>query len=173
MHTILLIGTTGTGKSPFIWNYAQNKNLFVFDIQNEYGSRTKYAGQEPKNLSDNWMQNRSRHTQADYELFIKQCERKTNTICVFEDATAFLEGRINKEMRKLLVSKLFSRNIYILVFHSISAVPPRIVQLSDYVVLFPTNDEFYQVEKKYPSIFPYYLKLKHGAKSPIIFKTLN
>lgn len=173
MQTTLLIGTTGTGKTPFIWEFAKGRKLFVFDIQNEYGNRTKYAGQEIKNLSNNWIDERARHTQADYELFIKQCERKTNTICVFEDATAFLEGKINKDMRKLLVSKLFTRNIYILVFHSISAVPPRVLQLSDYVVLFPTNDELYQVQKKYPSLFPYYLKLKQGAKSPLIFKTIN
>jgi hypothetical protein len=172
MNTILLIGMTGTGKSPFIWKYAEGKKLFVFDIQNEYGTRTKYEGLEPKNLSDNWAAERARHTAMDEKLFVLQCSKKQNTICVFEDATAFFEGRLDRDVRRLLVSKLFTRNNYILVFHCIMAVPPRVLQLTDYVVLFKTNDEMYQVEDKYPSIYPYYLQAKQSSE-PIIFKTIN
>jgi hypothetical protein len=174
MHTILLIGMTGTGKSPFIRNYSEGRNLFVFDIQNEYGSRTKYPGQVPMNLSDNWTEPRARHIQLDEKLFIQQCTRKQNTICVFEDATAFMEGKTDKDLRRLIVAKLFTRNVYIFVFHCIMAVPPRIMQLSDYVVLFQTNDEAYQVENKFPSIYPHYLQLKGKTKADkIIIKTLN
>lgn len=173
MNTIILIGMTGTGKSPFIREYSNGRNLFVFDVQNEYGSRVKYEGQQPMLLSDNINAPRARHTALDENLFIKQCSMKQNTVCVFEEATGFFEGRTSKEMRRLLVSKLFTRNVYILVFHSISSVPPRIMQFADYVVLFHTNDEAYQVEDKFPSLYPYFLKLKEMPKGQkLIIKTL-
>lgn len=174
MNTILLIGMTGTGKSPFIRNYSKDKNLFLFDIQNEWGNRPKYPDLTPDNLSDNWKDNRSRHIECDEKKFIWQCSQKRNTICVFEDATAFMEGKTDKDLRRLLVSKLFTGNVYILVFHCIMAVPPRVMQLSDYVVLFKTNDEDYQVENKFPSIYPYFIKLKSmPITEKLIIKTIN
>lgn len=160
MYNVLVIGMTGQGKSPFIRSYIENNKCFVFDVQDEYGFRTKYPGQKPVALSNNVNAPRARHIEMDENKFILQCSHKRDTICVFEEATGFFEGHTSKPLRRLMISKMFTRNIYVFVFHSISSVPPRIMQLINYVILFKTGDEPYQVEQKFPSLFPYYMQLK-------------
>jgi hypothetical protein len=159
MYLILIIGGTGQGKSPFIKSYCDGKNVFVFDVQNEYGSKTKYKNEKPYNLSTS-DSNRQRFIIADELAFIKKCQSKTKTICVFEESTMFFQGAINKEMRKLIFSKAHSGNVYILVFHSINSVPPRIMEATDYVVLFKTADENKTVEKKFPRLLNSFNLLK-------------
>lgn len=152
MVTIVVIGMTGEGKSEFVKKYIQNRNCCVMDLQNEYGPKTKYPNQVPLNLSDNTKDARCRYIGGDFDEFQKIVLQKKNTVCVFEEATIFLEGRTGKTMRRILTNKIFTQNVYILLFHSISAVPPRILQLTNYVVLYRTADELYQVERKYPSL---------------------
>lgn len=171
MINILVIGESGTGKSEWVKEYIQPpRNCFVFDVQNEYGMRTKYAGQTPIGLSDNIHHARARHIELDEKKFILQCKAKKNTVCVFEEATGFFQGAIGEPLRKLMIGKLFTNNVYVFIFHSISSVPPRIAQMVDMVVLYNTLDENYQVEKKYPSIYPYFSKLKESEQKRIIFK---
>ncbi len=50
MNLILVIGMTGQGKSPYILKMIEGKKCFVFDVNNEYGLKTKYPGQTPVNL---------------------------------------------------------------------------------------------------------------------------
>lgn len=147
---------TGQGKSFFVKNYIKNRKAYVFDVNNEYSLPSV-----EKNIS------------CDEKDFIKNCFSKKGTICVFEEATGFFEGRTGKDLRRLIVNKRHTKNIYIFVFHSISSVPPRLLQLTNYVILFKTGDEEYQVEKKYPSLLKYYLQLKKEKnQNKIIIKTI-
>lgn len=164
MKTILVIGMTGEGKSPWIRNYIHGRNCLVFDIQNEYGNRTKYKGQSPVGLSTNTSLPRSRYIGTDISEFLDIVALKKNTVCVFEEATVFFEGRTNDKTRSIMINKMHTGNVYIFVFHSISAVPPRIMQLCDYIVLFKTNDEPYQVERKYPTVAGAYNELRSKEK---------
>lgn len=134
---------TGQGKSQFVKNYIKGKKSFVFDVNNEYNGIAT-----------------DRDCDLNEKLYLQRCLSLQNTICVLEEATGFIEGRTSKELRRALVHKRHSGNIYILVFHSISAVPPRVLQLANWVVLFKTGDEDYQVEQKYPSLYSHYLELK-------------
>ena len=161
MYTFIIVGMTGQGKSEFVKKYIAGRNCLVMDINNEYGSRTKYPGQVPINLSDDVRQARSRYTGGDFERFQDIVLGKRRTICVFEEATIFLEGRTAKKMRMILTNKMFTQNIYFLIFHDITTIPPRALRLSNYVVMYKTGDEDYQVEKKYPSLYPYFLKVKN------------
>jgi hypothetical protein len=173
MYCILVIGATGQGKSPFIRSYLEGKKCFVFDTQNEYGFRTKYEGQVPVGLSDITSADRARFTVYDVRQFIKICFQKVSTIIVFEDATMYFEGRTAEEMRRLLGSKRFTNNNYLLTFHSISAVPPRLMQFSDYVVLFKTGDDEREVERKYRKLLPAFKNLQSLPDgSRVIIKTI-
>lgn len=117
MFNILIIGMTGQGKSPFIHKYIENRKCFVFDVNDEYGFRTKYKGQKAIGLSNNVNAPRARHIELDEKKFIFQCSHKRDTVCVFEEATGFFEGKTSEPLRRLMVGKMFSRNIYIFVFH--------------------------------------------------------
>lgn len=160
MYLILVIGMTGQGKSHFTKEYIKPpRNCFVFDINNEY-----------PDLSIDVNAPRAKQTFIDEKLFIKNCLRKRNTVCVFEEATGFFEGKTSDELRRLIVNKRHTGNVYILLFHSISSVPPRLMQFTNFVVLFKTGDEPYQVEKKFPSLYSYYMKLRtmpHQSKFTI------
>src|SRR6478752_3137009 len=125
MNTFLVIGAAGQGKSPFIQKMIEGKRCFVFDIQNEYGSKTKYPGQQAMNLSSNVNEIRSRYTGINMDEFLDLCAKKKDTICVFEEATAFFQGRTERKMIRHLISKRHTGNQSILVFHSINSVPPR------------------------------------------------
>jgi hypothetical protein len=166
MKLILIIGTVQQGKTPYIQRMIRGKRCFIYDWQNEYGKRPKYAGGTPIGLSDNIRDYRARDTRIDYNLFIQSCMKKVDTICVFEDATGFFEGRVDGETRKLISSRAFTRNTYVFVFHSINSVPPRFVELSNYVILFRTADNADKVERKCPELLPAFLELKRNKKLP-------
>jgi hypothetical protein len=146
MYCFIVIGMTGQGKSHFTKSYIQDRKCYVFDVNNEY--ELPLQGERSKNIS------------CDEKDFIKNCYLRKETICVFEEATGFFEGKTSKELRRLIVNKRHTKNVYVFLFHSISSVPPRLLQFANFVVLFKTGDEVYQVENKYPSLFPYYMKLK-------------
>jgi len=172
MYLITVIGGTGQGKSPFIHEYIKGRNCFVFDVQNEYGQRTKYPGQIALGLSDNIKNNRSRLCELDETKFINICAAKRNTVCVFEEAMGFFEGRTAKPLRRLMLSKVHTQNVYIFVFHSISSVPPRLMQMTDYIVLFKTGDELHEVERKFPKLKDAFNTLAN-EKTPGRFVTIK
>ena len=160
MNTIVVIGMTGEGKSEFIKKYIEKRKCFVNDVQNEYGHRTKYPNQKPILLSDNVMDARSRYIGGSFKEFMRLVETKRNTICVFEEATMFLQGAISKDMYKILINKMHTGNVYILPFHSIRKVPPGILDIANFVVLYRTADERELVENKYPSLLPVFDEIK-------------
>lgn len=161
MNTIIIIGMTGEGKSEFVKKYiGKNRNCLVMDIQNEYGPKTKYPGQIPMNLSTNTKDRRSRYVGGDIREYSKIVLTKQNTICVFEEATVFFQGATDRTIRSILINKMFTKNVYILLFHSINSLPPRFLELCNYVILYRTNDEDYRVEKKFPSLYPDFMEAK-------------
>jgi hypothetical protein len=174
MYLINVIGMTGQGKSPFIHEYISNRKCFVNDVNDEYGQRTKYEGQTPIWLSDNINDERARYTGMDKETFCNIAMKKTNTIVVVEDATAFFRGAQTEKTMLMVTRKLFNRNTYIFAWHSINRVPPFFFELSNYCVLFKTNDQDNNVMRKYASIYPYYEKLKSmPPQSKLIIKLME
>lgn len=143
----------GEGKTTFIKRWIAGRKSLIFDVNNEYSG-----------MPTDTRKPISRMTDLDHKAFINLSLMKRNTVCVFEDATGFIEGRLSDDFRKALVSKRHTGNVNILVFHSIGSVPPRLLQLSDYIILFKTSDEGYQVEKKYPSLYRYYCQLREKSK---------
>lgn len=162
MYCILLVGMTGQGKSYFVKKYTYKRACLIFDVQNEYNDLP----------TDNRL-SRSRTIDVNVKRFFSIVKNKRNTVCVFEEATIFFEGKTGEELRTSIVGKRHSGNVFLFCFHSISAIPPRILQLTDYVVLFKTNDEGHQVKRKYPSLYKTFLILQSMKdKSFKIIKTL-
>lgn len=163
MINITVIGKMGTGKTTLIKQYSKERRRVIFDVNAEY----KELGTDNRKAA-------SRMIDLDHKVFIELTLNKRNTVCVFEDATGFIEGRLSDNFRKALVSKRHTGNVNILVFHSIGSVPPRLLQLSDYIILFRTSDEAYQVEKKYPSLYKDYLYVKKNSEAnPHFYKTIK
>lgn len=156
MNLYNVIGAPGMGKSEFAKNLILGRRCLVFDVQNEYGTRTKYSGQTPLNLSTNNNDLRSRVVNLDVKNFLGLCKKKQNTICVFEESTGFFKGNIGRDTSQLILSRMHSKNTYLFLWHSINRVPPEIMEMSNYVVLYKTNDERDNVKRKYSRLLPAY-----------------
>jgi hypothetical protein len=164
MNTYVVIGAPGQGKSEYVKKFIDGKRVLVFDIQNEYGTRTKYANQKPMNLNPNTSDLRSRFTGDDIETFIKVAEKKRDTIIVCEEATAFFRGRQSKGTARMLINRYHTGNVYFFLFHSINRVPPEVMEMCNYVILFKTVDESDTVARKYKRLFPYYMQLQDEGR---------
>lgn len=160
MNTYVVIGAPGKGKSPFVQQFIEGRRCFVFDIQNEYGQRTKYPGQKPIGLSNNPNDSRARYISDDITAFQMMCLQKRDTVLVFEEATIFFQGQAGKLTRKLLVNRFHTGNVYMFLFHSINRVPPVIMEMCNYVVLFQTLDQERIVQWKYTNLLYYFLDLR-------------
>jgi hypothetical protein len=149
-----IIATTGEGKTTLTKKLTDNKPLFVFDVNGEYPELTHDLNQP-----------RCRYY-GDPLKFIEIASNKHNgTFCVLEEATGFLHGRSGEELRKFLIGKRHpiekgGRNI-ITIFHTIQSVPPFILDMANYIVLFKTGDDISAVKKKRAKLVPYFLKLQN------------
>ncbi len=158
MYCFTIIGMTGQGKSEFVKNLIKGKKSHAFDVNNEY-----------KGIST------TQDTQLDEHKFTSDCANKLkNTYCVFEEATGFFNGRIPTDLRRLIIGKRHTGNTYLFLFHSIADAPPGIIRLSNYVVLFKTNDEEPEVRKRYGKLYQPFLKLQNAPLySKIIIKLID
>jgi hypothetical protein len=166
MKTFIVVGAPGQGKSEFVKEAIRPCRSWVFDVQNEYGMRTKYPGQKALGFSDNPNADQARYVpksmylNEDVKRFMEIAYRKRDTCVVFEEATIFLEGRQDKIVKTLIVNRIHSGNVYYFLFHSINSIPPRIMEMCNYVVLHKTLDEEHIVSFKYGRLFHPFLDLQ-------------
>jgi len=158
MYMYLIIGAPGQGKSPWAQKMIEGRQCFVWDINNEYGTTTKYDGQTPIMLSTDPKAARSRYIGWDMKQFVQLAMSRRNTVVVAEEATGFFRGHLSSPAARLAISRKHSGNILLFLFHSINRVPPEIMEMADWVVLFKTNDEEKTIEKKYPRLLEAYRK---------------
>lgn len=179
MNLILVIGTTGKGKTPWVSSKMRNgykpnpknanksiqtvssKSLrqYVFDINNEYLFPL-----------DNKILPQMRHINADVRYFMATCKTLRNTNIIFEDATGFLRGKQTASFIQLVQGKIHTGNNYIILFHSINRVPPELMELSNLIVLFPTVDNVEVVDKKFknPTLNAAYLELRKNPSKKFL-----
>lgn len=172
MNLYNVVGAPGMGKSEFAKKLIAGRRCLVFDVQNEYGARTKYPGQVPLMLSINNRDARSRVIPPNLNVkkFIELCKSKQDTICVFEESTGFFKGGLQRETSQLILSRMHSRNIYLFLWHSINRVPPEFMELSNYVVLYKTNDQRGNVDRKFKKLLEAYdyLQTQPNGKNLVI-----
>lgn len=158
MYLFLIIGHTGQGKTNFLNSqlllngskpnpYVKNKNLYfltaaskrqyIFDVNNEYELPSDIAG----------VKNHFRHIDCDIKKFMATCKVIRNCNIVIEDATGFLRGRQSADFSRLLTSKIHTANNYIILFHSINRVPPELMEMANFVILFKTIDNIDSLKK--------------------------
>ena len=153
-YVACVIGMRGQGKSTFIKKMIEGKPNYIFDVQNEY-------------------QDFNPAPHLDRNLFISECVSYTDTFCIFEEATGFFKGRLNETTDRMILGARHTNNRYIFCFHSIRAVPPGIMAMVNFVVLFKTLDEPDEVKRKYSRLFKPYLELiKKPKYSYLILKLI-
>lgn len=140
MYLVPIIGHTGQGKTTLVNDLIAGKNCYVFDVNNEYRDL------QPDTFG---LSNKMRNVDLNITRFVSVCGKLKNTNIVFEDATGFLQGRQSKEMSRLMAAKRHTGNNYFILFHSINRMPPEIMEMSNYIFLFKTNDNEDAIQKKF------------------------
>lgn len=79
-------------------------------------------------------------------------EHSYNTVLIFEDATRYIDsGRLPMHWRKVPADSKQKNSDVFFVFHALMQVPPDLVRLSNFVVLFKTNEQLTpSLRNKYP-----------------------
>jgi len=139
MYLILIIGHTGEGKTSWLKRFVNNKKQYVFDVNNEY-----------QNLPDDLqIRPQMRNKDLNIKRFLSVASGLKNYNVVFEDATGFFRGKQSEQLSRLIVAKRHTGNNFIFLFHSINRVPPELMEISNYVILFRTNDNIDIIDKKF------------------------
>lgn len=128
-RVIVIVGRQDTGKTTLTKKLiAQSgKPSFVFDIHNEYGRRQQTLN----------------------EFLDEACTKKNSTI-VIEDATIFLSNRGDDwQVKSLLAGRSHYNNDIFILYHSLRSVPLYILDMTDYYILFKTNDNGKLVSEKF------------------------
>ena len=136
MYLFLIVGHTGQGKTTFVKDFVNGKNQYIFDINNEYDLPTDTA-----------IFPQMRHVQMDVKKYVEVVQKLKNTNIVFEDATGFLRGRQSAEFMRLIVAKRHTGNNFLLLFHSVNRIPPELMEMANFVVLFKTVDNIDSMKK--------------------------
>lgn len=176
-NLITIIGGANQGKSYFTKQLIcdfdskgklkefQAKPCFVYDYQNTFGDTSTKNGDIVTGLQlirdYNGLKNFPRCRFIGMEdIFLTLANCCINRNIVIEEATIFFEGRTSKAMRKLMVDRYHSKNNIIIMFHSINAVNPRILEMSNFIVLFKTGDTELIIKRKYAILLNAFLKLR-------------
>lgn len=142
----IVVGAPGMGKTTFnkeILSQVHPATIWLYDVNNEY---TDFV-------------------QMPLLKFDKFCEialTKTDSLIVFEEATIFLSNKgSNVNLKEILVRKRHTRNVILLVFHSLRSVPKYLLDLCNYLVLHKTNDPEYIAESfEHPELLKTYQEIK-------------
>lgn len=130
---LLQVGSRGVGKSyatkAIIKNV--NKPLYIYDINGEYKNFYK----KPFVM---------------FDVFLNQIRFVQNSFIVIEEASIFLGHNNTKRILiELLTRSRHTKNSFILNFHSFSKVPLYILDFTNYITVFKTNDIEDRVYKKF------------------------
>jgi len=149
----IVIGERNAGKTDFTKNliYPIPKKKIVVDTHDSENWRNyrtfKHSGRStelipivPMNAMFNEQKSTVRVITSDPEQVFSFIALKAyNCLIVLEDATRFFDdGKVPKNVKTFILDTK-QRNVdFILVFHSLSDVPPKLIRWSDYITLFKT-----------------------------------
>lgn len=74
-----------------------------------------------------------------------------NTVVIFEDATRYCGSKLEKWFLRVPADSKQKNIDCFFVFHALMQVPPDLIRLSDFIILFKTNEEITStIRNKYP-----------------------
>lgn len=132
--SLIICGARGMGKSTFVKNALEKvplNNRFIYDVNAEY----LHLYNKPL---------------LPFGEFVEQASKLKNAVICFEEATIFLNNKgSNMQLVEILVRLRHTNNTCFLVFHSLRSIPRYVFDLCTHLVLFKTNDNISQVEKRF------------------------
>lgn len=148
---IVVVGRQGAGKTPWIKKLMKGlkyPNNVVFDYRGEYDSNITVF--------------------RNFKAMLHYLPTLKGSFIVIEEATAFINSFKSMQLTDLMIGIQHNRNVCVWVFHALDDVPPYVLRLSQYIYLFPTNDDGEKLKQQRPAFYPYYLKAMKTKKPVLI-----
>lgn len=134
---IILVGGTGCGKTTYGRKMLQpvnKKAVVVYDVNNEYEGYP----------------NRYTPLTTDIDTFIDVIFKCKNAVILMEDMTGFLSNRgRSSKMVQVMQGRRHTFNTIIMLYHSMTAIPKYVMDLATVLVIFKTNDDELNINKKF------------------------
>jgi hypothetical protein len=143
MFVYTLVGMRGTGKTTFCKDTFLYKfpNILVYDINNEYGNLPEYKNETSGRFKV--------LPTTDYYDFCKMVLTLKNFCIISEDCTAYLKGNQQIDaFKKIIVGCRHTRLTMVLLFHSFADVQLFVSRMTNFYVIFKTNDLATNVYKR-------------------------
>lgn len=140
----LLLGRRGTGKTFYMkrvimsFLMKQSKALIIDTLDHPayFGVKTIppefIRGMRGGDCCRCWGSNTDKILEA--------CEEFKNGLLVIEDATKFIEGRLQDSVKRLVYDSKQKNVDIVFIFHGFVACPPALFRICDNIVLFKTGD---------------------------------
>ncbi|HRO76641.1 MAG TPA: hypothetical protein PLP27_10895, partial [Crocinitomicaceae bacterium] len=88
-----------------------------------------------------WKTGIARLFNSDTDLMMSRIQEDVrNTFIVFEDATKYVGSKLTTDVRKFVLDSKQKNLDMVFIFHSLMAIPPELIRISDVLILFKTND---------------------------------
>lgn len=140
----LLLGRRGTGKTFYLkcvimsFLMKQSKVLVVDTLDHP-----SYAGVktiDPRAIARMSAGDCCRCWGSETDEILLACENFRNGLLIIEDATKFIEGRLQDSVKRMVYDSKQKNVDIIFVFHGFVACPPALFRICDNIVLFKTGD---------------------------------
>ena len=183
---ILVVGARGTGKTRLLkelMRLSKKRKKYLIDTADNDVWKNMGTFDRPANsaikipilqIEDLYKQPEGLHRiiTPDPEELYPELQRTTrNSLIVLEDATRYVESRISKPLKRIVLDTKQKNNDLILVFHALAEVPPKLVRMSDKIVLFKTQESYNASKYPFP-IIEYWMKKIAENKSRYFYKTI-
>lgn len=151
----VFVGATGTGKTSLAKKMFKNATHgCVLDIQQEYNERglhTFQKGEKPIKFS-------VEPAHYDIDKFVHIVELSKGYTFMLEESTGyvdsdFFKSKLGKRLITCIVSKRHIQKVsgggnnFILIFHSVKSIPPKLWSFIDFFFLFPTVEKDFKSEE--------------------------
>lgn len=140
----LVLGRRGTGKTYYIKKVIRSflvrmlKVLVVDTLDHP-----SYAGVktiQPSGIARMRAGDCCRCWGSDTDGILAACEDFKNGLLVIEDATKFIEGRLQDSVKRLVYDSKQKNVDIIFIFHGFVACPPALFRICDNILMFKTGD---------------------------------
>lgn len=178
---ILVVGNRGTGKTDFLKDLTF-KMMKVFSkclIVDTFDSDTWHTLQtwnHPERLNISlpklplsklkfWKNGLARLFGSNTDEMMSSIqENSKNSFIIFEDATRYIEGKLSADVKQFVLDSKQKNLDLVFVFHSLADVPPRLIRVADFLVLFKTSDgELSKTKYPWPQIHKMLEELRESA----------
>lgn len=165
MKNIIVIKSQDRGGSFFIKNdllpSLKGRQNFIYDINNEYTMFENVIKKIYKELPD-----------MDVFLQTLPIGSESYVNIVFEEATGFFSrsGSQDNLLLRHITRRFHTKNVNVFIFHSLLMIPKEIMAYVDFIVLFRTSDDKYEVYKKfkaYPKIIEAFNDVQHKTEGTL------